>query len=331
MMVLVAEPFYQHDSLGPGAPLTEITGPGEGAGFYDWAGRRLFLADGEPDPMCPGAYRYQHNPSSCDLDAPDSDPRSPRYEPMHLRHKPGDTWIIDSNRPHDPFDPGPFGSPGWYPDRRTGRHRRDETPDPLPADGWVRPEKAWYPGVEDRESEPSEPEPPQPVPPWRNREDRPRTGDGGSGRGPTPPRTWRPDPLAGDQPPEPNRRGRDRFWGTANQDQPPGEFQFSRMREAAFDRFMANSAALHAAHLAPETPYLRERLTWVLRWCLWVAACGLVPMPRPLVGVNRAAAASRPSPGPLVPQQRSVPALSAARYFTGVARGREATAWQVAR
>lgn len=35
-------------------------------------------------------------------------------------------------RPFDPIDPGPFGSPGWSPDRRTGRHRRSELPDPLP-------------------------------------------------------------------------------------------------------------------------------------------------------------------------------------------------------
>ncbi|MFC3494527.1 hypothetical protein [Glycomyces rhizosphaerae] len=101
-------------------------------GWFDWAGRRLFLADGSPDPMTPGAYRYQTRPDLTDLDAPDSDPWSPRYEPPHLRHRPGDTWIIDRARPHDPDDPGPFGSPGWRPDPRTGRHRRDELPDPTP-------------------------------------------------------------------------------------------------------------------------------------------------------------------------------------------------------
>jgi hypothetical protein len=148
-MVLVQDPFYRHDSLGPGAPLREITGSSDQAGYYDWAGRRLFMRDGEPDPMCPGAYRYQHNRDCCDLEAPDSDPRSPRYEPMHLRHKPGDTWIIDTNRPHDPYDPGPYGSYGWYKDERTGRHRRDELPDPLPAEGWVPPEGAWFPGTAD--------------------------------------------------------------------------------------------------------------------------------------------------------------------------------------
>ncbi|MFC3493190.1 hypothetical protein [Glycomyces rhizosphaerae] len=101
-------------------------------GFYDWANRRLFLPDGSPDPMTPGAYRYQTRPDLCDLNAPDSNPSNPRYEPMHLRHKPGDTYLIDRARPFDVLDPGPFGSPGWFPDRRTGRHRRDELPDPIP-------------------------------------------------------------------------------------------------------------------------------------------------------------------------------------------------------
>jgi hypothetical protein len=112
-------------------------------GFYDWADRRLFLADGSPDPATPGAYRYQSRPDLCDLAAPASNPASPCYEPPHLRHRPGDTWIIDRSRPHDPDDPGSFGSPGWRPDSRTGRHRRDELPDPIPP--WERepsPERA---------------------------------------------------------------------------------------------------------------------------------------------------------------------------------------------
>ncbi|WP_026925412.1 hypothetical protein [Glycomyces arizonensis] len=58
-------------------------------------------------------------------------PGEPWYEPAHLRHKPGDDWKI-GGKPHDPDDPGPYGSPGWYQDRRTGRHRRNELPDPLP-------------------------------------------------------------------------------------------------------------------------------------------------------------------------------------------------------
>ncbi|WP_100447821.1 hypothetical protein [Glycomyces xiaoerkulensis] len=55
----------------------------------------------------------------------------PNYEPAHLRHRPGDEWKI-GGRPHDPDDPGPYGTPGWRPDRRIGRHRRGELPDPLP-------------------------------------------------------------------------------------------------------------------------------------------------------------------------------------------------------
>jgi hypothetical protein len=320
MMVLVAEPFYQHDHLGPGAPLVEITGQGEGDGYYDWAGRRLFLIDGEPDPMCPGAYRYQHNPAACDLEAPDSDPRSPRYEPIHLRHKPGDTWIIDTNRPYDPYDPGPFGSPGWYKDERTGRHRRDETPDPLPAESWIPPTNAWFPGTADwpepkaqRGSDerdgadrrppwgsrgrpvPSEPdEPEEPQRPWGERAGRPRPsedtessparrpwdrGDGGSDPGDA---GWisgygrRQSDQREDN--DPGKREGGRRNGTDSTD----EFRFSKLREDAFDRFMANSAQLRAAHFAPEKTYFRERVVWVLRWLVWVFAIGLVPMPAPL-------------------------------------------------
>ncbi|GAA1662794.1 hypothetical protein GCM10009830_05110 [Glycomyces endophyticus] len=50
--------------------------------------------------------------------------------------------------------PGPFGSPGWYPDLRTGRHRRGEAPDPIP-----RPDhEEGRPGT----SVPSPPQDPQP-------------------------------------------------------------------------------------------------------------------------------------------------------------------------
>ncbi|THV42267.1 hypothetical protein [Glycomyces buryatensis] len=228
MTILVQDAFYRHDSLGPGAPLVEITRQGDGDGFFDWAGRRLFLPDGEPDPMCPGAYRFQHNPSSCDLDAPDSDPRSPRYEPMHLRHRPGDTWIIDAHRPADAFDPGPFGSTGWYPDRRTGRHRRDETPDPLPAEGWEAPQDAWYPGIEERRQRRAEEEPRPPGrdgdgprPPGRDRDEPPSRGQfGGDGNGPQPPeRRGR----GGDEPPSPGRgegESRPRGWRAPEPSEP---------------------------------------------------------------------------------------------------------------
>ncbi|WP_205324581.1 hypothetical protein [Glycomyces sp. YM15] len=35
-------------------------------------------------------------------------------------------------KPYDPLDPGPYGTPGWQPDPRRGRRRRGELPDPLP-------------------------------------------------------------------------------------------------------------------------------------------------------------------------------------------------------
>ncbi|MEV3937837.1 hypothetical protein AB0K52_17880 [Glycomyces sp. NPDC049804] len=413
MRVLLQQAFYRHDHLGPGAPLREITGQGDGDGYYDWAGRRLFLADGEPDPMCPGAYRYQHNPASCDEEAPDSDPRSPRYEPMHLRHRPGDTWIIDTNRPYDPFDPGPYGSPGWYKDERTGRHRRDETPDPLPAEDWDAPVNAWFPGTADWPEPEPEPTPARArsdrrgdhdrgkhdgtagrggsdhrgehqgrggssgrggadrPPPWGPRGGRPvpsepddpqghggtghrdepqghggsdhRGGTSGRGSSDLPP-PWglrgRPVPAEPDEPDAPlrpwdkltghpvgtephepeatdkpeareeeprrprfwtdseNPRGRggcrasgDRGWISGACDTPtdhdtepddPPPHRFSKLREDAFDRFIANSAQLRAAHFAPQKPYLRERAAWVLHWLAWVLTCGLIAMPAPL-------------------------------------------------
>jgi hypothetical protein len=365
MRVLVQDPFYQHDHLGPGAPLREITGQGEGDGYYDWAGRRLFTIDGEPDPMCPGAYRYQHNPACCDLEAPDSDPRSPRYEPMHLRHKPGDTWIIDTNRPYDPYDPGPFGSPGWYKDERTGRHRRDETPDPLPAEGWTPPKGAWFPGTVDW----PEPEPPQSKapktdertdqrggsdrpPPWGSR-GRPLPSEPDEPEEPQRPwgaRTGRPSPSP-DSNPRPARRPWDRGgpgdggWisGYGRQNDPreedngeresdgrsgsdsTGQFRFSKLREDAFDRFMANSGQLRAAHFQPEKPYLRERALWVLRWLMWVLAIGLSPMPAPLNGHQHRPEpiASHPIPAQSGPneQRHEQPqsAKSASSYRPGAA------------
>jgi hypothetical protein len=52
-------------------------------------------------------------------------------------------WRI-GEKPHDPLDPGPFGTPGWQPDPRRGRRRRGELPDPLPTErrrpSQVRPE-----------------------------------------------------------------------------------------------------------------------------------------------------------------------------------------------
>lgn len=46
---------------------------------------------------------------------------------------PRNTWVIEHDRPRDFYNRGPYGTPGWRPDPRTGRHRRGEGPDPIPA------------------------------------------------------------------------------------------------------------------------------------------------------------------------------------------------------
>ncbi len=204
------------------------------------------------DPDSPGAYRY--DPESADTEPhhatlPDSDPRSPRYEPPHLRHRPGDTWIIDRNRPHDPLDPGAFGAPGWHPDPRTGRHRRNELPDP-PRDEIPKrssPDRSPGPtaGVDGRSSRP-----------WKDRNhqnrpspsadceraDRPRTDSGGSGG----------------EPPQPPR-SRSRFWA---EDDDANSFEFNRLREDAWVRFLSESHELHQAHLMQAPSGNRWRRCW---------------------------------------------------------------------
>lgn len=59
------------------------------------------------------------------------------------RHRKGDTHLI-GGKPYDPLDPGPWlwnAHPDFQPDRRTGRHRRGELPDPLPAQRRPRPHR----------------------------------------------------------------------------------------------------------------------------------------------------------------------------------------------
>jgi hypothetical protein len=163
---------------------------------------------------------------------PDADPSSPCYEPDHLRHQPGDTWIIDRARPHDPDDPGPFGSPGWYPDKRTGRHRRNERPDPLP-----EPEA---------ESDSSGGEAPP---------DRPRRSRFDSDRSSAPTR----------QPQRSSRGfGRDhsRRTGTdqeADMSSKPAPYRFDKLREDAWVRFLQTSEPLAAAHHQPHRPTALNR------------------------------------------------------------------------
>lgn len=181
------------------------------------------------DPNSPGAYRY--DPDSADPTIPDSDPRSPRYEPPHLRHQPGDTWIIDRQRPHDPLDPGPYGSLGWYIDQRTGRHRRGELPDP-----------------------PSETEPSEPT--------------GRRSPGPTPEGAEKPRPTpgrSGGEPPPPPRRSR------FQPDDDGHRYDFGRLREDAWSRFLVESQELHHAHLIRDdvSADRRPRFWRALKVCLF--------------------------------------------------------------
>jgi hypothetical protein len=185
------------------------------------------------DPDSPGAYRY--DPDSADPTIRDSDPRSPRYEPPHLRHRPGDTWIIDRDRLHDPLDPGPYGSPGWYADKRTGRHRRGELPDP-PSKGKSTPET-------DRRT-------PGPTPEGA---DKPRPTPG----------------LSGDEPPPPPRRSR--FW----REDDDHRYTFGKLREDAWTYFLADSEVLHQAHMAQQvTAKDRWMRFWERLWAFLLRAIG---------------------------------------------------------
>ncbi|HEX2144037.1 MAG TPA: hypothetical protein VHG10_05965 [Glycomyces sp.] len=440
-------------------------------GYFDWAGRLLFLPDGSPNPDVSGTYRYQTRPDLCDPNAPDSEPVSPRYEPMWLRHKPGDTWMI-GGKPFDPDDPGPYGNPRWRPDRRTGRHRRGEQPDPIPpwdwregdppspdfartrvkwdahgdwtperiaasgrpedgagsipehpdyrdspayidprswqvdqaatgelplrgmhsqnrdriaehacaqagdrnddskgrgaapssrsdgsraggfgsaaseadADGhagyirpsWLRvgneasgreaPSAATRTG-EDRAEEPPDADDSGSSRGWSRREPQGRSSSGTEPKGRSGPGG---DPERDRPSPSAPREERTRFWTAADsgdaamsqhrgtdreadtgQVAADGGYRFSSIREQAFDLFMTESAILHAAHLVPERPYLRERVVWVLRWALWIALCGRTAKPEPLdsaavdvapPGNGSLRIPSQPAPVPDAPQ-----------------------------
>ncbi|THV41920.1 hypothetical protein [Glycomyces buryatensis] len=305
----------------PGDPLEYV----QGDGFFDWAGRRLFLEDGAPDPDTSGAYRYQHSPDCCDTAAWDGDPVSPRYEPMYLRHRLSDTWIIDTDRPYDPDDPGPFGSSGWRPDRRTGRHRRNELPDPLPPSESDMPVPEYSEVVALSVRRWSEAEV-QALHAERDHDDA-RTPDGGqranrrresAGAGtPPPPQTPTPTPTPKD---------RNRFWPDADRQagSEDGEApRFSPLREQAFKRFMTKSADLAAAHHETDPPSFRQRLAHLIAWAWWVACLGLIAAPRPLreeePPVDGRTAAPRPVP---IPVQRGtiasagpVPQSTPVRYI----------------
>ncbi|MDN3241314.1 hypothetical protein [Glycomyces tritici] len=203
----------------------------------------VYVVAGDHDSL--GAYRY--DPDSSDPALPESDPRSPRFEPPHLRHRPGDTWIIDRERPHDPLDHGPFDSPDWRPDNRTGRHRRGEQPDPPHTAETGRPRS----GHADR---------PSPGP----------TSEGAAGRRPAPCRN-------GDEPPEPPERPRRRFWEDDREDR----YDFGKLREDAWARFLVGSQELHHAHLTATTTFADRCVQ------LWV---GLLAFLRRALGVDSAEA-----------------------------------------
>jgi hypothetical protein len=184
------------------------------------------------DPDSPGAYRY--DPDSADPTIRDSDPRSPRNEPPHLRHRPGDTWIIDRDRLHDPLDPGPYGSPGWYADKRTGRHRRGELPDP--------PNESKPTAATDRSPGP--------------------TPEGAEKPHPTPGRS-------GDEPPQPPRRSR--FW----REDGDHRYTFGKLREDAWNYFLADSQVLHQAHLVKQVTAMdRWMRLWERLWAFLLLAIG---------------------------------------------------------
>ena len=66
--------------------------------------------------------------------APRTDQVPPAYWPARTEaDDPRNTWVIEHDRPRDFYNRGPYGTPGWRPDPRTGRHRRGEAPDPIPA------------------------------------------------------------------------------------------------------------------------------------------------------------------------------------------------------
>jgi hypothetical protein len=244
--------------------------PGFG-GYYDSAGRRLFLLDGSPDPMTPGAYRFQASPDLCDLGAPESDPSSPRYEPPHLRHQPGDDWEI-GGKPYDPDDPGPYGNPLWRPDTRTGRHRRGELPDPI--------------------SPPERTHAERPAPPSDAAADAADDDDQAGGQGGQSAARL---PIAPDRP-RPSPRDRSRFWSEADSNAPeptmrdphldhtvrnpdfgPSEppYQFSKLREGAWDRFQVKSAELAAAHQHTHALLQREggwAFAMILQFFHWLIA-----------------------------------------------------------
>ncbi|MFC3493283.1 hypothetical protein [Glycomyces rhizosphaerae] len=140
-----------------------------------------------------------------------------------------DPGLPDRARPIDPLDPGPYGSPDWYPDTRTGRHRRGELPDT-----------------------PCEDISPQPRSDHAHRPSPGPTSVGAERR--------RPSPVRNDnEPPEPPTRPWRRFWEDDHEDR----YDFGKLREDAWNRFLDGSQELHQAHLIATTTF-DDR--WMLFW-----------------------------------------------------------------
>ncbi len=228
-----------------------------------------------------------HPPHSDPLPDPAPDQRPPR-----LRHRPGDTFEI-GGRPHDPLGPGPYGSPGWFQDRRTGRHRRGELPDPLPdAQPSSRPVPEIHPapGADDTGALDLPPGPPPGAapltpPPEPSPDVRPH---------PTPSPVLPVDEAR----PNPYRRRRwdgseqgsayDPRHGTGSACRDADTLhRFSPLREGAMQRFLELSQPFRDAHFQPQPPAFGARVRWLLRWLLCIAACGLLPAPRRLAAECR--------------------------------------------
>ncbi|THV22043.1 hypothetical protein [Glycomyces paridis] len=150
------------------------------------------------------------------------------------------------SRLRDPLDPGPFGSFGWYRDRRTGRHRSGELPDPPQGEG------APHSGFTREGAEHRRPTP-------------------GSGRG-------------GDGPPPRTRYRDDDGWSGDDAQR----YDFGRLREDAWNSFIADSAALHLAHHV-KTVGFAERIALAIRV--------LLSFVLELVGAPSRPTPKRPAPG----------------------------------
>lgn len=159
-----AETVYSRSILGPLPPSRELDrrdnrayphpqNPGliENAdGYYDWAGRRLFLKNGEPDPDTPGAYRYQTRPDLTDLEAPDWDPMSPRYEPCWETGRRRHSELSDLH-PQSAWRQGDMSLPDFVwdqasanTDSRCEYFRRELEPDPEPGPYYAPPSAEPY-------------------------------------------------------------------------------------------------------------------------------------------------------------------------------------------